>query len=653
MFWLTDEGKLILDCPVGCSECKSSSVCEACHEGYTLSDSHLCDQEKEPDNGREKAAGGTFEGSSLAGAALASGSSLPINFGLVAKIIRNLKYLNVTVSSELQVTFSSWKVSSGFLKAPKSWSLESRSKPLPVVFSRYGLDPVFLINYWKPFILTMVGFVLFVVFKIMEVSLNRGNQQNDSIPRKVNLAASNFALTQVYSNLDDVIFYFVLDARSTEFDDAFRGFSLALALVLILAGGIILGFHGYLLQKYQSIKRDKTPTDFLKKFLYKYENVKLIFQDFKDTTIVVQSFLWIHLVRALISSLIFTTLFEYPLVQVLLLLVLNIGMIAFISMKSPFKDLLGTCSQLFCEIILLLANICMLIMATFDQAGSYPIDAVKSLSTSVIVLNTILLFGSAILMVIAILKDLYVAYQAKKKPPHQQGIPVNLKNNRVSEKLQQNSSPVVQEFENTINYDYEPRQNYPQGIVGENTTTLYDLNTTTNVRNQLEISDLSLNMNGLLRENPNDFHSNHMSSNYQGSNQENNFEHSNTIDETIMNTSNVDLLQYHSPIRAAASFSRPRIHGKIKMPGGVVWNPKSSNGASPGSEFQSPPQMITRPANMEISRSPPGFGSQSRSPEQKRNINNYEEFILERTRARVRYHDTRRISSTYEGTQGE
>ena len=100
---------------------------------------------KEIDNDREKAISGVFEGTSIAGAALGFGSSLPVNFGLVAKILRNMKYLNVTVSLELQEVFYSWRAN-GFLKAPKSWSVESESKPLPRVFSRYWLDPVFLIN---------------------------------------------------------------------------------------------------------------------------------------------------------------------------------------------------------------------------------------------------------------------------------------------------------------------------------------------------------------------------------------------------------------------------------------------------------------------------------------------------------------------------
>ncbi len=78
------------------------------------------------------------------------------------------------------------------------------------------------------------------------------------------------------------------------------------------------------------------------------------------------------------------------------------------------------------------------------------------------------------------------------------------------------------------------------------------------------------------------------------------------------------------------------------MPGGVEINPRSNygTGASPAFDFQSSPNIPynnPRPANMNQL----GLESQSRSPEQKRNGNSYEEFILERTRSRVKYHNSR------------
>ena len=113
----------LIDCLEGCSECTDGSTCRGCIDGFVLTESHLCEKQTEeeiPEKDDEKAAAGVFEGTSLVGASLSSGSSLPLNFGLVAKILRNFKYMDIPVSRELQVA-------SGFMSAPKSWSLKYNS----------------------------------------------------------------------------------------------------------------------------------------------------------------------------------------------------------------------------------------------------------------------------------------------------------------------------------------------------------------------------------------------------------------------------------------------------------------------------------------------------------------------------------------------
>ena len=199
----------------------------------------------------------------------------------MAKILRNLKYLDVTVSTELTETFYSWKAN-GFLKAPKDWSEKSESKVLPTVFSRYGLDPVFLINFWKPLVLTLIGLVVYVIFRAMEAIIKRKKRGIVyKISRIINIAASNFALTIFYCNLDDVLLYLIIEFRSTKFDNGFRIFSSVLAVLLLILGGFIMCLHLMLVREYQRLK---IAEQLLEVFKLKYENIKLIFKDFLDTT---------------------------------------------------------------------------------------------------------------------------------------------------------------------------------------------------------------------------------------------------------------------------------------------------------------------------------------------------------------------------------
>ena len=338
-------------------------------------------------------------------AALGSGSSLPVNFGLATRILRNIKYMKLTVSDELQESFISWKMPSEWVSAPDSWSLKYSSKDLPEVFSRYGLESAILMNFWKPLILSLGGFAVFVIFKLLEISLSK-NKKNliYMISRQVNILGSNFALIQFYGNLDDLTLYFTLEMRSTEFETGFRICSFVIAIVLLLAGVVFLVLHLVMLRKGAGPEGGQ------------YENISLICKDFKDKNIFIQSFLMIYVIRSVLSSLVFALLFEYPILQISLQLALNILMIVYLCWKRSFKELFNTLGQIFCEIALLVAHICVLILAIFDHNGSGS-NSIENVSKCIIIMNFILLFGCAALLIINLAKMLYKSFMERRKTP--------------------------------------------------------------------------------------------------------------------------------------------------------------------------------------------------------------------------------------------
>jgi len=210
-----------------------------------------------------------------------------------------------------------------------------------------------------------------------------------------------------------VIFYFVIEARSLKFDTGFRVFSLIFAVIIFMAGGLLIGLHIKFIGKYQNLKGEKISPE-LEALVSKSENVNLIFKDFKDTT----SFTVFPLDQrdSLCDlKLYIAVFFQHPVLQIFLLFVLNMIMLAYLWAKKPFKELASTCGQIFCKVVLLIANISVFILVMFDQSDSHPIDAVERLSKCIIVLNFILLLGCALLMLVSMGKMLYQSYQEKKK----------------------------------------------------------------------------------------------------------------------------------------------------------------------------------------------------------------------------------------------
>jgi len=409
-------GSNCIGCPKGCIECTSASICQACSSSYTLLSSEHCVSESK--SAQANITGAALDSAAAIGNAVTAGTSMPTNFGLVSKSVKNIRYLNVTVSSELEETFYSWKISSGFISMPNSWDGQSSSsnEVLPLVFERYKLGSLFLVNYWKSFVMIMIGLVLFIVFKAVDMSCQKRNKTSKvgAASRALNVFASNFTLTQVYGSLDDIVFFFVLQTRSPSFQIDFGKTNFGLSVFLMSIAIIILGGHIIILRRYRRSKGISNGKSALESFLQKHENVKVFFQDFKDSDFLKQSFLLIYVGRSIISNIIITTLFEYPLLQTLMLTGLNVLILAYLMICRPFKEILNASGQYFCEGVLLMVNVSMLGMTIIDEMSEKPEGVVENFSKLIIVLNMALLVGSLVFMLLSIGKTLYIIYKSRK-----------------------------------------------------------------------------------------------------------------------------------------------------------------------------------------------------------------------------------------------
>ena len=419
-------------CLEHCTECTSSSECNVCAKGYSLSDSQSCVPEsKEPQtvisagvscSSRSKenqaaAYKGLFDTASAINNVVVLGSSMPTNFGLVSKILRNSKYLDIYASEDLQETFCAWKISTGIFPAPEDSGSQGT---LPWVFERYGTKSAFLINYWKTLTIILLGLAVgLVCFIVSKVALSN-KKKTSKIPRIVSLMTWNFVLTQFYGSIDEILFDFVIDTRSDgSTSSGFRTFGFIFGLLLMLTGFGVAGLHGVILSKYQRLKKSQgsagAKVDSVFQFLKKYEKIKLFFKDFKDVGAFQQGFLLINIGRSLLSSLIFTLLFGYPILQVSLLIALNICVLVFLVLKKPFKDLANTIAQYLCEGLLFVAYLCILVLAIMAEAESGAESSINGFSMVIIVCNAVLLIGSSVFMLINIGGILHQVYKEHHK----------------------------------------------------------------------------------------------------------------------------------------------------------------------------------------------------------------------------------------------
>jgi len=77
------------------------------------------------------------------------GRSLSVGLGLIAKIIQNVRYLNISYPQGAQAAFESYGTDLFELPIPDIFYETPETKSLPSQYSKYNLSSTFLENYCK------------------------------------------------------------------------------------------------------------------------------------------------------------------------------------------------------------------------------------------------------------------------------------------------------------------------------------------------------------------------------------------------------------------------------------------------------------------------------------------------------------------------
>jgi hypothetical protein len=149
---------------------------------------------------------------------------------------------------------------------------------------------------------------------------------------------------------------------------------------------------------------------------------ELFYSDFRDDDLWCQAFFAISIVRSVLSSLIITVLYDYPLMQTPYLVIMDVAVISFLYLKNPFNTLRGKLAQYYYETITLLVHLCTFILALQDSFEN-PSDTVKVImSTGILYLNTALVSGAIGFMFIEIYKTISEKNRAARLK-QRQGVP--------------------------------------------------------------------------------------------------------------------------------------------------------------------------------------------------------------------------------------
>ena len=338
---------------------------------------------------------------------------------MLNKVFRNTRYLNISYNLELKSVF---KNIDNDMMSPSAPNINDKfdSKELPQVFAQYELSPSFLLNYWEKIIPILIGLLCFMMLKLIHMKAAKYKERYyiQKIIKYLKLSAFNFLLTNIYQSLDDVAFFTILDLRATKMNSPLSNLSMVLAVLCVIIGLVFLIWYFRIIYKFQSLKKQAEYSEEKKKYFEgwvdKNEHLGIMYQDYKDTDWTFQIFFGLFVIRNVLSGLIFALLFEHPLLQTILLLILTISMITGLIVKKPLKELSQLFFQFFCEALVLTVNIIEFVLAILDLNGSENLRSRERLCNGIIVLNNILMFGSLAFQIVEIMKMIYSLYQTWK-----------------------------------------------------------------------------------------------------------------------------------------------------------------------------------------------------------------------------------------------
>ena len=355
---------------------------------------------------------------------ISKGNAISLSVAISGKIFSQIKYLNISFSGELQIALLTWLpslVSLGLTPdMPESMIEKIPERHVPCVFEKYDVPSSFLENFWENLGVLIFTTISWLLLKGIETYLSPQKKSRiASLTRKARVMAQNFLITALYGVYGDLGTFSIIEYRSLVFGWNLSLLSFMVSVILLIIMFLSFFHQTTLLRTYQTLKgQNNTSSNLLQQFTKNHEGSQVYWKDLKDYSLAPQLFFFFLSGRDLLFSLILATMFEYPVAQTLIIIILDCIMIAYLLIKRPFKSWTDFAQQIFFEFIGLIVGIAVFVNATILDAGEYEANGARdNIGKLVIACN--LLFNSitALFMLITIsqiLLDFYKTHHEKK-----------------------------------------------------------------------------------------------------------------------------------------------------------------------------------------------------------------------------------------------
>jgi len=283
-------------------------------------------------------------------------------------------------------------ISIGFgIDFPLSLEENIESQRLPDVFEFYKLHSSFLVNSWNSLTTLVIVFVTIFIIMGLLFLINKSSKVHALLGKLLQQAKWNYPLMILCGSFGETVFYSALQFRTSQFDslESVLGLFLAIGMVAVSLWIVCQAlFIVIAVRKNQkkirgeNVKKQEDSHE-------KWKDYGILYSEYKENSFLNQSYMTIYLLRNSFFHLIIVTLFNYPLLQAILLTILSVVALTYLLLLRPLKNLLDLIQTCINEVFLLIVTAGVLILAISNDSKDSSIDLRERIGDTIIIINTI------------------------------------------------------------------------------------------------------------------------------------------------------------------------------------------------------------------------------------------------------------------------
>ena len=352
----------------------------------------------------------------MVGSLLSASDPASMCLGPFAKMLQYIKFMKITYPPKVELMLESQDTSSGslsFLKSTvKKFTDVFKNQKVPGKFSDYNVSSSFIVNFWQSALILLVILLFIGVGYILYKNLSKTSKIYSPVETIVSILKWNFFIIMYCGTIGDIVLYSALEFQGVNLDDLYSNISL-----IVCAGFNILTVIVIvkMLHVNINIRNSNSKKEEIEK---KWIAFRAFYETYKDNFFGQQIFLLIFVVRVACFNAIVGYAYDYPLLQALMIIVINGIMAVYLIVMRPLKAKINLIQQITFEVLLLIFNTCVCILAINDAKGNQAIELRNTVGEIIIVLNIIVPFlstGFILLKIIVIVVETIKNYRKSKK----------------------------------------------------------------------------------------------------------------------------------------------------------------------------------------------------------------------------------------------